>query len=200
VIVRIAELSRAAVGKVLDLGADGVCVTRVESAEQVEDLVRYAKYAPAGERNVWIGLRHDGYARTQDWQTLTQELNSGVACIVMIETPQGAGAIDEICQVSGLDGVFIGAADLTHALGVIDDMNAGDYLEAEERILQACLRAGVKVGKMVRPGENARTELARGFALNFFGSEITALRNGVESSLALLEQARDEFLAEHTGV
>jgi 2-keto-3-deoxy-L-rhamnonate aldolase RhmA len=50
-IVRLSDLSRATIGRVLDLGADAVCVTRVESAAQVEDIVRYAKYVPVGERN-----------------------------------------------------------------------------------------------------------------------------------------------------
>jgi 4-hydroxy-2-oxoheptanedioate aldolase len=184
-LVRVAELTKAAIGRVLDMGADGIIATRVASKEEAEAIVRYAKFAPDGERNAAFRTAHDGYG-SGNWAEVIREANEGVACIAMVETKDGVAAIADICATPGLDAVFIGPADLTHSLGVVGQLDSDVYQEAEERILQACLDSGVAAGTYAQSGEDIVQKLKRGFRVIYFASDISLMQDTLSQQTAEL--------------
>ena len=95
-IVRVPELSHSAIGRALSIGADGVLVPGVETADDARRLVRYSRFAPLGERGAAFGRAHDGFRRS-DPRTVAAEENEGIACIAQVESPAGVDAIEEIC-------------------------------------------------------------------------------------------------------
>ena len=107
--VRLPSVDPAPIGRVLDAGADAVIVAMVESPEQAAAAVAATRYAPAGVRSFGplrasLGLDHTEHeART--------------SMFAMIETARGLAALDEICAVPGLTGVYVGPADLAISLG-----------------------------------------------------------------------------------
>ena len=115
-LVRVERGERIRVGRALDLGARGVMVPQVHSAEQAQQVVRWMRTQPAGERGIALFTRgmdygssgHAGAARRHE-ELLT---------IVQIESPAALADIDQIAHVDGIDMLFIGPADLTHALGI----------------------------------------------------------------------------------
>ncbi|MGI9325690.1 MAG: HpcH/HpaI aldolase family protein [Pseudomonadales bacterium] len=121
--------------KVLDLGAEGVIVPLVNTAEEAARAVWACRYPPAGGRSfgpiraALVGGR--GYAA---------EANNEIACIAMIETQQGLENLDAIAATPGLDGIYIGPSDLALALGLPaqGDTDAAEHAAAVQRILQAC--------------------------------------------------------------
>ncbi len=107
--VRLPSADPAPIGRVLDAGADAVIIAMVESAEQAAAAVAATRYAPAGVRSfgpLRASLGHDPAA-----------LEARASVFAMIETAQGLSALDEICAVPGLTGVYVGPADLAISLG-----------------------------------------------------------------------------------
>lgn len=105
----------ALIKQLLDIGAQTVLIPMVESAQQAELMVRATRYPPHGIRGVGAAL-----ARASRWNNLSTYLDDAEAqiCVLLqIESRQGLDNLDEILQVPGVDGVFIGPADLSAALG-----------------------------------------------------------------------------------
>lgn len=100
---------------VLDAGAQTILVPIVESADQARELVRACQYPPHGIRGVGAAAsRATMYGSVSEYlQTADQE----ICLLVQVETRAGIAALDEILQVEGVDGVFIGPADLSTDMG-----------------------------------------------------------------------------------
>ncbi|MEY8803466.1 aldolase/citrate lyase family protein [Leisingera sp. XS_AS12] len=101
--------------QVLDAGAQTILVPIVESAAQARELVRACHYPPKGVRGVGAtAARATGFGTVSDYiQTADQE----ICLLVQVENRAGIAALDEILEVEGIDGVFIGPADLSTDLG-----------------------------------------------------------------------------------
>ena len=101
--------------QILDVGAPSLVVPLVESAEQAEMLVRATRYPPEGIRGVAPAV-----ARTARWGRVKNYLNEAgdeICLIVQIETRKGLDNLEAIAAVEGVDGLFIGPADLSASLG-----------------------------------------------------------------------------------
>ena len=114
-VVRVPENNASAIGAVLDAGADGVLVPQIGSVEAAAAAVSAARFAPHGTRgsNPWV--RAAGFAGTPRWLA---QANEDTLVMVMIEGMQAIRQIDDITAVDGLDAVFMGPVDTSHALGV----------------------------------------------------------------------------------
>jgi 4-hydroxy-2-oxoheptanedioate aldolase len=170
--------------QVLDLGAQNILVPMVESAEQAKELVRAIKYPPAGVRGVGAALaRASQFNRIGDY---LQTANDQTCLIVQVESQVGVEAIEEIGQVEGVDGIFIGPADLAADMGylgrpgeqvvkdaVLDGIarivatgKAAGILSADKAFARACLDQGanfVAVGTDVTLFSGATSKLAEEF-------------------------------------
>ncbi|WP_161605266.1 aldolase/citrate lyase family protein [Pimelobacter simplex] len=112
VLIRTADHSPAAIGRALDLGARGVVVPAVESAEQAAAVVAATRFAPAGTRS-------DGYRRPQARPAALPALPGLPDPLVlpMVETAAGLGAAAGIVGTDGVSGVFVGPIDLARSSG-----------------------------------------------------------------------------------
>lgn len=140
--VRIKEISRSSVLKLLDLGAKGLIVPAVGGVEDVKKLVEYGKYPPTGNRGMAMGRGSDFGLNTlplpEHWQLHNQE----VLIIPMCETRQCLESIEEIAAMDGVDGIFIGPCDLSIALGKPGDFDDPEVNAAFQRVADACRAAG----------------------------------------------------------
>jgi 4-hydroxy-2-oxoheptanedioate aldolase len=114
-VVRVPDEAPARIGAVLDLGADAVLVPQIGSLDAVRRAVAAARFAPLGTRgsNPWV--RAADYDGDERWPG---RANETVMVMVMIEGVRAIEDIDRILAVEGLDAVFLGPVDLSHALGV----------------------------------------------------------------------------------
>jgi 4-hydroxy-2-oxoheptanedioate aldolase len=175
-LVRVARLDPWVIGSALDLGAAGVIVPMVETAEQATAAVAACRYAPAGHRS-WGPLRADlalGSARPAD-------LGEGPLCLVMIETRVGLEAVEEIVRTPGLDGIYIGPSDLALTFGLEPTrrLEHRPVLDAIERVRTSCGTAGVIAGLHCLGGEDAARYAAPGFAMVTVGGDLTFLRDAL---------------------
>lgn len=121
--------------QILDAGAQTVLVPMVESADQARQLVRDVTYPPHGDRGVGYALsRASGFAQITDYGTTA---DAQVCLLVQVENRRGIAALDDILSVDGVDGVFIGPADLAADMG---HMGNSQHPEVQEVIMDALKR------------------------------------------------------------
>lgn len=143
----------------LDLGIQTLLVPMVESAAQAASIVRACLYPPQGERGVGGGRA----ARWGHIPTYLHDANEQIAIIVQIETQAGLDELDAIVQTDGVDGVFIGPADLAASLG-----HLGKPHEIQSEILDAVGRiraAGKAPGILSRDPDLVRLSIEHGAQL-----------------------------------
>ena len=175
--VRLPSADPVPIGRVLDAGVDAVIVAMVESAEQAEAAVAATRYAPGGVRSFGplrasLGL-----------DPAAHEARASV--FAMIETAPGLSALDEICAVPGLSGVYVGPADLAISLGhkPSEAWTDPEIREAMARIQSAASAAGVVAGIHAGAGKPGKAMSELGFRMITLTSESQALRRGAAEHL-----------------
>ncbi|MCV7279574.1 aldolase [Mycolicibacterium flavescens] len=173
--VRVAGTDPAPIGRVLDAGADAVIVAMVESADQAAAAVAATRYAPAGVRSygpLRADLGRDPAAHEER-----------ISVFVMIESARGLAALDEICGVDGVTGLYVGPADLAISLGhtPADAWTAPVVQDAIARIQASAQAAGLIPG--IHAGVHGKAMAENGFRMLTLGSESQALRRGAAEIL-----------------
>lgn len=175
--VRLPSADPAPIGRVLDAGADAVIIAMVESPEQAARAVAATRYAPSGVRSFGPLRASLGY------QTPGLESRAGV--YVMIETAAALPALDEICAVPGLSGVYVGPADLAISMGygLAEMTTAPEVLDVIQRIQATVSAAGLVAGIHANDGMTGNAMARRGFRMITLASESQALRRGAAEHL-----------------
>jgi 4-hydroxy-2-oxoheptanedioate aldolase len=175
--VRFPSSDPAPIGRVLDAGADAVIISMVESAEQAGAAVAATRYGPAGVRS--YGPLRASLGRDP------AEHEARVSVFPMIESARGLAALDEICAVSGVTGVYVGPADLAISLSVApsDAWTAPAVQEAVARIRATAAAAGLVAGIHAGAGKPAKAMVELGFRMLTLASESQALRRGAAEFL-----------------
>ncbi len=178
-LVRVPWNEPGIIGRTLDAGAHGVIVPMVNTREQAESSVRFARYAPAGSRSwgpVMAGMRH---ADNRAWA------DSNIAVIPMIETVEAISNLDEILSVTGVDAIYVGPADLAISLGLPPYGNDSNpiFTDALATIVAACNRHGVVPG-IHATGAQVPVRRALGFRMVTATSDALAMRAGFASEMA----------------
>lgn len=175
--VRLPSADPAPIGRVLDAGADAVIIAMVESADQAVAAVAATRYAPAGVRSFGPLRASLGVD--------TSVLESRVSVFAMIETAQGLSALDEICAVPGLSGLYVGPADLAISLGY---GLAEAWTHPAVRDAMTCIQAtasavGLVTGIHAGAGKIGKAMAQFGFRMITLASESQALRRGATEHL-----------------
>lgn len=175
--VRLPSAAPAPIGRVLDAGADAVIVAMVESAEQAAAAVAATRYAPNGVRSfgpLRASLGVDPAAH-----------EAQTSVFAMIETARGLEALDEICAVDGLTGVYVGPADLAISLGFppAQAWTESTVLDAIGRIQRTASAAGLVAGIHAGTGRIGKAMAELGFQMITLTSESQSLRRGAAAHL-----------------
>ena len=181
--------------KALDAGAYGVIIPMVNNRAEAEQAVAACRYPPDGNRSfgpiraALYGGR--GYAN---------EANSQIACLAMIETREGIDNLDEIASTPGLDGIYIGPADLALAMGlpVRGDQPEEEHLEMVTRIRDACREHGIAVGIHTSSVEYSQKYLELGLNYVTLSSDSRAISQTASTELAAA-RGTQQAMRENTG-
>lgn len=143
-IYRVRHFDAAAIGRALDIGADGILVPHVRSAQQARSVVEAARYAPLGHRGLGPGrpIRF-GLSDPREYMA---HANDQTVVAIMIEDHAAVEDIEKIAAVVGIDVFNIGTWDLSNSLGVPLQTRHPQMLEAITRILNAAKAHGIAVG------------------------------------------------------
>jgi len=181
--VRLARYDTHALGRYLDMGAEGILVPNVTTADEADGLARAMQYPPAGTR----GFGASAHRVTDYGLTVASHLSgprAGVCLLVLIESALGVRNIDGILAVDGVDGVIIGPSDLTADLGQPRNFAQPAYIEAVERIERSAIRHGKLYGTTPHPGFPVETLIARGHRLLILDSDVSVIRDALSAPLA----------------
>jgi 2-dehydro-3-deoxyglucarate aldolase/4-hydroxy-2-oxoheptanedioate aldolase len=173
---------RLRIGRALDLGATGIMVPRLESAEEAREAVTFLRYPPAGVRGVALRTRGAGLGTVAHADV--GQINDRTIGIVQIES---AGALREADAIAGIDGVdvlFVGPADLTHSLGVPGQFGHKTYLAALDTVIAACSAHGKAAGILVYDAAVVPRLLDLGFRFVGIGADGALVSAGAHAALA----------------
>lgn len=177
-VVRVPFNDQVTIKRVLDIGARTLLVPFVSSAEEARAAVRAAHYPPDGVRGVGSAL-----ARSSRWGRISGyvvDAAAHVSVVVQVETKAGVDAAAEIAAVKGVDGVFVGPADLGASMGLLGEQSHPDVVAAVLRTFEAVKGAGKPVGVNAFDPKMAQRYLEAGADFIAVGADVTLLARGAE--------------------
>ncbi len=184
-IVRVPEAAEVPIKKALDLGAHGIIVPQVNTAEQAAAVVRFARYAPEGARGVGLARAHGYGLRFREYVSAA---NREIAVIVQAEHARAVENIDAIVRVPGVDAVLLGPYDLSASLGKMGEIEDPAVVAAIDRVTEACRGVGMPLGYFGVTAAAVRPYVARGYTLIVAGVDTLYLAKGAK---ALLDELRE---------
>lgn len=191
-LARVREISRPAVLKLLDVGAQGLIVPNVNTLDEVRELVSYAKFKPVGNRG-YCPSRKDGWGKDIDMpiSDAMNYHNEQTLLIPQCETTGALANIKEIARMEGVDGIFVGPFDLSISMGIPGEFTNPDFRDALSRILKACHDAGKFCMLFTGSEEGVIDGFAKGFdsmtysldaglIIECFSEKIRKIRNNMK--------------------
>jgi 4-hydroxy-2-oxoheptanedioate aldolase len=165
--------------QMLDIGAQTIIVPMVESAEQAAELVRAVRYPPDGVRGVGYSMtRASKFSQITDYG---QTADAEICLLVQVENRAGLSALDEILAVEGVDGVFIGPADLSADLGHLGDMMNPKIVDIIRDALRRIRAAGKAPGILTANDDMIEMALEDGAQFVAVGQDVLLLANATRA-------------------
>ncbi|NBB83275.1 MAG: 2,4-dihydroxyhept-2-ene-1,7-dioic acid aldolase [Alphaproteobacteria bacterium] len=188
ILSRVPWLDPGIIMKVLDAGAYGVICPMVNTADQAAALVEAVRYPPHGSRS--FGPTRANYSAGANYAA---EANDEIVALAMVETAEAVANVEAICATPGLDGIYIGPADLT--LGVTQgrlpagfDREEPEMIETIRHVLAAAKAAGVRAGLHCGTPEYAARAVGWGFDMVTISGDARLLAGAAGASV---RQARE---------
>ncbi|MBV7378428.1 aldolase/citrate lyase family protein [Maritimibacter dapengensis] len=178
-VVRTRDDNRAEIKQILDIGAQTLLVPMIESADQAREVVRSVLYPPAGVRGVGAAL-----ARASEFGAIADYLptaNDEVCLLLQVENRAGMAALDDILAVDGIDGVFVGPADLAADMGFAGHPGAPEVQAVVNDALQRIRAAGRAAGILTSDLDLAHGYARDGIDFLAIGSDVGVLRSGLKA-------------------
>jgi len=172
-LVRVATNDHILVKRVLDLGAQGVMVPMVNSAEQAEMAVRASRFPPRGVRGVGLSRAH-GYS-VEDRTDRLRQAEADTLLAIQIEHVDAVARIEEILRVDGVDLLFLGPEDLAASMGYLGRPEHPDVEATLSRVLAAAQRNGVPAGIPTRTVAETENRLEQGYRFIQLGVDVLYL-------------------------
>jgi len=169
-LVRIAGHDPLAISRCLDIGAQGLIVPMVKSGDEARQIVREAKFPPAGRRSACLS-RAAGCG-VENFRRYYTTFNDEIIIVAMIEHIDAVNNIEEIVTVEGIDALFFGPFDLSGSMGIIGQFDHPDFISAIDKVKQAARKAKMPIGiHVIAPSpDEIRKRAEEGF--QFIGCSI----------------------------
>jgi len=184
IMARVPWLDPSWIMKVLDAGAYGIICPMINTPGQAAEFVRYLRYPPLGERS--FGPTRAVYAAGANYAA---EANDEILGFAMIETAEAMENLDAICATPGLDGIYVGPADLSFSLSKGALMPAFDreepeVIEAIRKILETTHRHGLKAAIHCGTAEYAARAVGWGFDMTTVSGDSRLLASAAADSVS----------------
>jgi 2-keto-3-deoxy-L-rhamnonate aldolase RhmA/quercetin dioxygenase-like cupin family protein len=181
VLVRIAESNGAVIKRALDIGADGIVIPWMESAEQLREAVGFARFPPEGVRGI-------GAERATCWGQCfvqhTDEANDNVLVVPIIESVKGGRNIQSMLQVDGVELFFFGPADYSSSAGYRGQWEGPGVAKEILAIKDTIRAAGKRCGVIATGNENLQERARQGFQMLGLGIDAGLLLRSLHGALA----------------
>jgi phosphoglycerate dehydrogenase-like enzyme/2-keto-3-deoxy-L-rhamnonate aldolase RhmA len=186
-LVRVAELNAGLIKRALDIGADGVVIPFMESAEQLTQAVRFARYPLEGVRGL-------GAERATAWgQALVEhagDANEHVFVVPIIETVRASANVTAMSQVEGVDLFWFGPADFSSSAGHRGQWEGPGVADEILRMKDLLRKAGKQCGVVATNDDDVRRRVEQGFRAIGLGMDAGLLIRSLRTSLAAVGRDR----------
>jgi len=162
-VIRPVEFQQALIKQVLDIGARTLLVPMIDTAVQARALVAATRYPPLGTRGVGAGV-----ARAARWGRVGHYMardNDELCLLIQAESKTAIENLDALLEIEGIDGIFIGPADLSASLGYPDNAAHPDVQQIIEQSIRRIRKAGKAAGFLAV--DIAMAQRAIGWGANF---------------------------------
>ncbi len=180
-VVRVPWNDMVAIKRVLDVGAQSLLVPYVSTPQEAAAAVSYTRYPPGGARGVAGTTRATRFGRIKDYARRAQE---EICLLVQVETRSGLENVEAICAVEGIDGVFIGPADLHASLGYPGEVANPKVKPMIDEALRRIRKAGKAPGILTPDEADARHWLQCGALFVAVGADVGILTRGADALAA----------------
>lgn len=156
----------------LDIGAQTLLVPYIQNAEEAARAVAHVRYPPGGVRGVATMHRANRYGRIENYLRIAA---SEICVLAQVETRDALDRLEEIATVDGLDGVFVGPADLAASMGQIGNPAHPDVQAAILEVPARLKASGKPAGILSPVAADARNHIAAGYVFVAVGSDLALL-------------------------
>jgi 4-hydroxy-2-oxoheptanedioate aldolase len=180
-VVRVPWNDMVTIKRVLDVGAQSLLVPYVSTAEEAKAAVSYTRYPTAGVRGVAGTTRASRFGRVKDY---ARHAHEELCLLVQVETEAALGNIEAICAVDGIDGVFIGPADLHASMGYTGEIANPKVKPLIDDAIRRIRKAGKAPGILTPSEADAKHWLGCGALFVAVGADVGILARGAEALAA----------------
>jgi 4-hydroxy-2-oxoheptanedioate aldolase len=180
-VVRVPWNDMVTIKRYLDIGAQSILVPYVQNAEEAKAAVAHTRYPPAGVRGVAGATRATRFGRVKDYAKRAHE---EICVLVQVETQTALDNLEKIAAVEGVDGVFIGPADLHASLGYTGETNNPKVMPIIDEAIRRIRKAGKAPGILTGVEADARRWLDCGGLFVAVGADTGVLARGTEALAA----------------
>lgn len=180
-IVRPAWNDAVLIKRILDIGAQSILVPFVQNVEEAKRAVAATRYPPEGIRGITTSGRAARYGRVKDY---VKKANSEICVLVQVETREAVDQLEAIAGVDGIDGVFVGPADLSASLGQIGNPQHPEVQKTIEDVAKRLKKIGKPAGILTPVEEEARRYIEWGYTFVAVGSDLGLLSKGADALAA----------------
>jgi 4-hydroxy-2-oxoheptanedioate aldolase len=188
--IRIPDSRRESVLKAAECGPDIIDIPMANSPEQLAELVRYARFAPLGDRGFFSVSRALRYGIVPSVPDEQQKLNTELSLLAQIETDTALHRVEELVSVPEVD-IFIGPSDLAASLGFPGQTSHPRLLEAFETIVKTARKHNKKIVTACPPADFVHW-VRMGVDLLFCTNDIVCLKSGAREALAAAAAAIEQ--------
>ena len=177
-VVRVPWNDMVTIKRVLDVGAQSLLIPYISTVAEAKSAVAATRYPPAGVRGVAGTTRATRFGRVQGY---AKKAHEEICVLVQVETREGLDNIESICAVDGVDGVFIGPADLHASLGHTGETANPEVVPLMEEAMRRIRRTGRAPGYLTPVEADAKRMLAAGGQFVAVGADVGLLARGAEA-------------------
>jgi 2-keto-3-deoxy-L-rhamnonate aldolase RhmA len=177
-IVRIDNLSRPKVQRILDAGATGIMFPQIQTSQEADDAIRMMYYPPLGSRGMAKMVRATGFGRTANEYIASLEKN--LVGVIQIETLNALQNIDSIAATAGVDVLFVGPNDLSLALGIFGQLDHALYQKAIRDVAGAAKKHGKAIGVLLQDVNEYDMYNQLGYRFLACGADSAFVRKGAD--------------------
>ena len=188
-IVRVAELLYSLVARLLDAGAQGIILPRVEDPKLLEEAVGWMRFPPAGTRGYGVNPTMIGY-EAHSFPEIIEHLNLNTVSVVQFETVTAMERADELLAVRGTDIAMVGPADLSISLGIPGQFDHPLLISTVDKLIEKCVKHHVVPGIQTRTTAMARFWAERGMRFVGASAEHGLLLEKARETVAALQAAK----------
>lgn len=186
-IVRLPSKDYSMLARACDVGAEGLMVPMVNTAEEARAVVSHIKYYPKGKRGVALGIAHDNFeAGPMPVGERMRAANERTTLFCLIETEEGVENADAIAAVEGVDCIWIGHFDLTTSLGIPGQFEHPTYLAAVDKIKAAGRKHSRSLGRLVSTTDEGIALYKQGFDFCCYSGDVWVLQKALTEAVNIL--------------